>query len=157
MRLTRSLKYIAAVMCSLMVCETSAAQDLMVCGESDGHVYYPQRGLAASRKGTGWTQDRIGGGRLTLSKQGDDVDILYADATGRVKSSRSDGAMVMEVQGGNRSATILVVYPSGIVESYLFYQTANGVAEVVWTQLKSGSETLVEKGGVFRALCRIAG
>lgn len=133
-----------------------SAQAKFVCAESNGRAYFPQQGLVPANK-AGFFDDGIKGGRLTLSGSGNDWDILFTDISGRVTSTVRDGGTVIVLHDTGISMTLAVLYPGGLSESYLFHKLGDGTAEVVWTQLKSGTTTLIEKGALYRAQCKAMG
>ncbi|MCU0896715.1 MAG: hypothetical protein MUC55_04360 [Burkholderiales bacterium] len=130
---------------------SSAAETIATCGASAGKSYYPNTKLA-SRAMTGWTDDKISEGRFTLTQISDKVyDVLFADTTGRVVSSTQDGGRVLLVGKDQDAIAVLVVYPGVSVETYSFYRTNDGKAELAWTQLRFGGT--VDKAGVLTAPC----
>ena len=129
------------------------AEELAVCGASQGHAYYPMAGLLAqsgSKDGGKWHPDSISQGKFTLTRQGDTYDILFADASGAIVSSTADGGSVFLIGRNSEASAFVVNYPGATVETFMFIKSENG-PEVVWSQNKYGSPIL--KVAAFRAPC----
>lgn len=140
------------VICVMLVTSNAAAgKNIAICGASTGYAYYAKAGLMVLNEGgEGWHQDAISNGRITLFSNEGRLDVLYADATGGVKSATADGGQVVLV-GRNAEALVVVVnYPKLLVETYTFRKSANG-AEVIWSSNKYG--TPLPKLGAYRAPC----
>jgi len=130
------------------------AEVLATCGRQDGFSYYPERGPVPKGKG-GWTHDTITAGRTTLSKQGDIFDVLYADATGAVFSSRSEGATIIAIRQTPDELALIVAYPGNTAEVYQFLRNPDSSGELVLTQSKGGPT--IGKGAVFVSKCSFTG
>src|SRR5690348_1271732 len=85
------------------------AREVAVCAASQGRAYYPYRGMMPETQ-AGWKNDGISNGSITLSREGDKWVVLHQDASGKVFSSRNQGALVETVAVSKDSATLLVVY-----------------------------------------------
>jgi len=130
------------------------ADVLATCGRQDGISYYPERGLVPKGKG-GWTPDQISAGRTTLSKQGEEFDVLYADATGAVFSSRAEGATIVAIRQTADELTLIVAYPGNTAEIYQFLRNTDNSGELVLTQSKGGP--MIAKGAVLVSKCTFTG
>jgi hypothetical protein len=127
------------------------AQTVATCGDSAGHAYYPATKMT-SDKNSGWQQDGIRGGRLTLTKvDAKDYDVLYADSMGRVVSSKQDGAAILAVARSGSFITVAVLYAGVSVETYTFYKDRSGRGHVAWTQNRFGGA--IDKISAFVADC----
>jgi hypothetical protein len=125
------------------------AEDIAVCGNSDGYAYYPSAGLMEGKEPE-WTRDPITKGRFTLSRSSSGLfDLLFTDATGAVVSATQDGAKIVRVGQTQQSITILVAYPM-LVETYTFLLSSSG-PEALWTSNKHSTPIL--KAGAYRAAC----
>lgn len=131
----------------------AASQTLAICGSQVGKAYFPASGFVPAGEG-GWHDDRVTGGRTTLSKSpSGDYDILFADATGGTYSSTAEGAVVARVRHEPDESAFLVVYPTtGVVEVYSFVRVASGAREMVLTQSKGGA---IKKFGAYSAPCSV--
>ena len=131
------------------------AEELAVCGASEGYAFYPKAGLAAQNEDAGkWVDDKISGGRLTLTRIGkDEYDLLFSDSTGRIVSAKQDGGVIVPAGGASDTVSLIVVYPgTGVVETYTFLRKADTGAEVIWTSNKGGG-ALIMKVAAYRADC----
>ncbi len=143
--------YLTGIFVGGLLCltEPAGAEDLAVCGRSDGKGYYPSAALRAGEPSI-WTDDPISDGRITLAmRQPNTFDILFSDATGAVVSATQDGASVVRVGQSDVSITVVVVYPM-LVETYTFLNSTDG-PEVLWTSNKHS--TPIVKVGAYRAQC----
>ncbi|MEI6871753.1 MAG: hypothetical protein WCL08_05670 [Verrucomicrobiota bacterium] len=130
------------------------AEVLATCGRQDGISYYPERGPVPKGKG-GWTPDQITAGRTTLSKQGEEFDVLYADATGAVFSSRAEGATIVAIRQTPDELALIIAYPGNTAEVYQFLRNADNSGELVLTQSKGGPT--IAKGAVLVSKCSFTG
>ncbi len=145
-------KLAALIALSAWIPEVANAREIAVCGESEGHSFYPKLGLSSANEDR-WIPDRITGGRITLTETSKgEHDIFYANATGAAGSAKNDGAMVTTLGSVGDSLGVLVAYPdTGQIESYAFIVNADGKAEVMWTVNRYGP--LVRKVSAFKANC----
>jgi len=127
------------------------SQEIAVCHSPKGRAYYPNIGVVPANK-AGWQDDAISGGRYTLTKQGNDLDILYTDATKRVASSKGSGATVLPLRDGVNNFTILVYYQNDTIELYSFMRENSGALSLHVIQSKGG-EALVQKSSIMVAKC----
>jgi hypothetical protein len=127
---------------------SAMAETLATCGASSGHAYYLEQGLV-SRKDAGWAEDKISQGSFSLVKNGEALDILYKDSTGKLASSVSDGGRVIFLGANASNASVLVSYEGVSTEIYTF-DFVNKVS--VWSQHKYGA--LVNKGATYFAKCQ---
>ena len=126
------------------------AEDIAVCGESSGYAYYANRGINQSEN-VGWSEDKISGGKFTLSQ--DDkgqLDLLISDATGRVFSSLSQGSKIFPAISADSSLTVIIVNDQ-LVETYIFQILKNGKFQAMYTDAKA--EAPFPKVSAFIADC----
>lgn len=144
-------RLLLVAICLFIVGAEALSAELAVCGDSKGYGYYPAAGLRLNEEPE-WAEDGISGGKLTLSRSNSgDLDILFADASGRVISTVADGGEVILIDQGKGSLSVLVVYDVSI-ETYTFLKTATG-GEVMWTQNRHSGP--IVKAAIFRASCSL--
>ena len=120
------------------------------CGGSRGHIYLFPGGLVPSDQ-EGWRSDEISKGGIIFTMDGEKADIIMRDAMDRTKSVKEDGAIV-EVLHVNPSASLLngtilimVYYPAGALEHYLFQLDEMGAGRVVWGNAKAAGPIITSK------------
>jgi lipopolysaccharide biosynthesis glycosyltransferase len=67
----------------LLLCffaNNAIGQEVANCKSPKGKAYYFNMGIVPATK-AGWDDDKISGGAITLTKQGNDFDVLYFDVT----------------------------------------------------------------------------
>lgn len=128
------------------------AQVVTRCGTSQGYSYYFSGGYVPADK-SGWTEDTISPGSLSLAINDDEVDLIFSDATGNARSSKAEGATV-QLLAAQATGTIIVIsaYPDGAMEHYFFRLNDSGDGEVVWESLKWNG--LVDKSSLYRSVCK---
>ena len=127
------------------------ATDIATCGASTGYAYDAYRGLH-EEESSGWGEDRIANGQFTLVKnEKGELDLLIAGALG-VSSSVSDGATVIPATISDEAATIVLLYPNRLVETYVFQKLKNGKYQAMWTQAKA--ETPLPRITAFVSDCK---
>lgn len=127
------------------------AEVITRCGASQGYAYYFSGGYVPADK-SGWTEDTISPGSLSLTINGEEVDLIFSDASGIAKSSKAEGATV-QLLAAQEAGTIIVIsaYPGGALEHYFFRLNESG-GEVIWGSLKWNG--MVDKSSLYRAECR---
>lgn len=130
-----------------------AAEDIAQCFNPSGKGYFPYLGIVA-KKSSGWDDEKITGGIVTLSKIGvDEYDIRFVDSTKRIISSKDDGGKVILLYRGEREVSVLVVYRQ-TVEAYNFYVDKTGKAEYTNVISRAGDGVMVSKASVMRGDCQ---
>jgi hypothetical protein len=124
-------------------------QLITTCGPSTGKAYYlePEK--------HGWVDDGISGGEITfLRYPNGDYDLLIKDAAAAL-SARQDGASVVKLFGDDsKLLTLVVVYPTNVVEVYQLTLDVNGRGILIWSNLKNKSPPLgTTRGWVFISNC----
>ena len=74
----------------LMIGSPAGAEVLLHCGASKGKTFYFSYGSQPAE----WIEDRISNGRIILTRDGNDWDILFNDASSQ-SDYRADGATVL--------------------------------------------------------------
>ncbi len=139
----------ALVLVSLAV--SVRAETITRCGASSGHGWYFAGPLVPQGQ-AGWTEDAITKGEFLLISDGDKPDIIATDVAG-TRSSRADGALAMFVPGAKGGfKLVLLVYPAGTVEHFLFRLDTAGNGTVAWGTVRAGG--LIQKSSLFVAKCR---
>lgn len=140
----------AALLLFLASGSNGRAATITRCGESQGYGWYFAGPVVPSNK-AGWQKDGITGGDLTLIFDGDQPDIVYTDAAG-TRSARASGATALSINGAAGYRLIVVLYPAGAIEHYLFNLDAKGNGTVVWGTARSAGP--IQKSSLFVAKCR---
>ncbi|WP_309092766.1 hypothetical protein [Phenylobacterium sp.] len=129
-----------------------AAETLAVCGAVSGRAYYVGKGLVPDDE-AGWTDDRIGNGKITLTRDAKgELDVLFADSTGAISSSRAEGAVVFPGRMASDDAAVIVAYPGASLEIYHFVRDRAGKHRVILVQSKGGTIPIT-KGSVMVGEC----
>jgi len=81
----------------------SWAETVISCGEIKGYAYY--------LGDPDFVPDQARDSSFTLTRDGDAYDVIFYDVTKRPRSSRSEGAKVLQVDRTETSVTIFVGYP----------------------------------------------
>ena len=125
------------------------AEDIAICGASEGYAYDAHRQMN-NNKGE-WSKDSISDGKLTFRKNNDgSLDLLVSSALG-LSSSVEDGAQIIPATISNEAATIVLIYPNRLSETYVFQKLKNDEYQVMWTQAKA--ETPFPRITAFVAKC----
>lgn len=101
------------------------AETLANCGASKGISYFPFSGINL-KKNSGFADDEIKDGIVTLTKQGDKYDILFKDASGILSSSTQDGAEIYPIILNQESIALVSIYPGKALEIYSFWKENDG-------------------------------
>jgi hypothetical protein len=130
---------------------TALAEDIAVCHSPVGKAYYAFDGIVPQSK-AGWQDDAITGGKYTLTRQGNDYDLLYVDATKRVVSTRASGGVVQLLRVGTNNFSALVYYSNSTIEIYSFIKEKSGKNTVHVMQSKGG-DTPLQKSSIMIGRC----
>ncbi len=140
---------LAAVLVALAV--SVRAETITRCGASSGQGWY-FAGPAVPQSEAGWSEDTLSTGEFLLIVDGDKPDIVTTDVAG-TRSSRADGALAIFVPGTKSGfKVVLLVYPAGVVEHFLFQLDRAGNGTVAWGTVRGGG--LLQKSSLFVAKCR---
>ena len=147
------MKVILLVMGMALFSGTAFATDIASCSNPKGKTYYPYLG-AVTKKSSGWTDDRISGGIVKLSKnEQDEFDILFVDSAKRIVSSKEMGGQVVMLNKGENEVSFFVYYPKEVVEVYTFLTNKDGKNEYVHITSRGGDMAMVTKSSIFRGDC----
>ena len=117
----RIVALVAASAISASALAAAEIQTLAQCGASTGKSYYPsERAKRGGGEAAGWVDDKISTGQFTLTRSGDDYDILFADARGAIYSSAGEGALVLKLGEAEDAISVMVHYPETTTEIYTF-------------------------------------
>lgn len=135
----------------LAVATPAAADPIAVCREPVGLAYYHEAGIISSEE-SGWSEDRIGGGVITLaaSKSGP-LDVLFSDATGVPKSARQQGAEIVQLFTAPDSAGFALFYGTELLEIYSFRRDTSGALTLSLQQSRRGP--YIYKESLLVAVC----
>lgn len=135
----------------LFLAQHAAAETITECGASDGTAYYFEGPITPEAE-SGWQKDQISKGEFRLIMDGDQPDIIATDALNRTFSALGDGAAVIELKGTDAHfRLIVVIYPQGAVEHFIFRLDAQGAGKVVWGSAKVGGP--IPKSSLMEATC----
>ena len=143
-RLYQNIVVLFAVPFFLIATEVQA-EVLMHCGSSKGQAYFFNDKIM-NPEPSGWQDDGISKGRIILSKDGEDWDVLFGDALSS-SGYRSDGAAVILLHSSDNFIRIGAFHYnySDIYNFNLKEKT------VVWSSNKSGP--LMGKVAVYFSDC----
>jgi len=120
------LKNILVAFFGVFLCTQASSETIISCGESSGYSYFFEGGLVPKNSAGNWTEDGIKGGGISLVKAGEELDLLYKDASSRLVSTRADGGQVIMLGSHDGIINILVVYPN-ITSEFFTFDTKNKV------------------------------
>ncbi len=132
-----------------------SAKNISVCGGLEGKSYFPNYGMLAklNEAETGWHDDRIGEGKTTVTKIGDEFNILFSDVSGALTSAKDGGAQIfpLPLMTGKDTFSIMVIWPRGpAVETYNFWKDNDGQYKFSLSQVKGG---LIHKQSLLVGSC----
>ncbi len=144
----RAVLLVAAL---LALAGSALADTITRCGASSGQGWY-FAGPVVPQSEDGWSKDTLSKGEFLLIVDGDKPDIVTTDVAG-TRSSRADGALAIFVPGTKSGfKVVLLVYPAGTVEHFLFQLDRAGNGTVAWGTVRGGG--LLQKISLFVAKCR---
>ncbi len=143
----------ATIAVCLVLCATCARAGIVTsCSEPEGYAYY-EKGPFVSKSKAGWVPDRITGGRYILTREGDELDIIYVDAAKRTVSSREDGGKVILVTDKPGTLVLIVNYPEMTIETWVFKIDRDGKGTVMVSMHRYGDSAMIKRTLVMRAPC----
>lgn len=132
---------------------SAQAADIASCSDPSGKGYFPETGIV-KKADSGWADEKISGGITKLTKVGEhEYDILFVDIRKDIISARGDGATVIPLSRGEKSFSVLVVYPGKTAEAYTFLKNASGELEYLYTLNRAGDGALITKASVMQGTC----
>lgn len=135
-----------------LITHQASAETITRCGASKGTGYYFES-PGTPKAQSGWQDDAITKGEFLLILDGDEPDIVSTDATGRTFSARAEGAGAIQLRGSDdHFRLVVVIYPGGAVEHYVFRLDTQGNGKVIWGSAKVGG--LVPLSRLMEAACR---
>ena len=108
------------ILVSSLIAMSAGAEILAVCGPYAGKSYFVEDGVIIQEKDAGWTDDKTSIGSTILTKNDDQFDILFRDATGKTMSAIAEGGTVFTTYRDADKILVVVLYPSTI-ENYGFF------------------------------------
>lgn len=144
---------LVAILIVFFISSTARATDIAACSDPSGKGYFPETGIV-KKKDSGWADEKITGGITKLTKLGEnEFDLLFVDVRSEIISARGDGGTVIPLNRGEKSFSILVVYPGKTAEVYTFLETESGELEYLHTLSRAGDQVLITKASVMRGTC----
>lgn len=114
------------------------SETIVNCSNPKGHTYFRYQGLV-EKELSGWTEDKIAGGKFTVTKNKDeDFDILFFDAKKKITSSRDSGANIFQLSNDGVSFNLLSIYENSTIELYSFWIDNSGEMKFSLSQSKNG-------------------
>ena len=146
-------RQIAFFILAALTAVASWAQSVATCQNPEGYAYFHFSGLVPSEK-SGFVQDQITGGLVTLQKVGPrKYDLLFVDASKRIISATGDGGIVTLVRKGSQDATFIHFYPGRVLEVYTFWVDSKGQSKYDILQSKGGDFMPIHKSSVMVGTC----
>ena len=136
---------------NLFFIQNSHSLTIANCGPSKGISYFTYSGIT-SKEDSGFENDGISEGSVTLSKNSELYDILYKDATGTIASSRQEGAEIYPIILNPLSITLASIYPGEVIEIYSFWIESDGSAKYS-LQASRHTNPLINKSSLFVGDC----
>ncbi len=147
------MKLLATVFALSALVSATSAQTIATCQDPDGYSYYHYSGVVP-KGSSGFTQDKITGGRVSLQKLGaQKYDIVFSDAASQAKSTVADGGEVILLRKGRNDATFGNFYPGGVIEIYTFWVDADGQKKYDLVQSKGGNVNPIHKISILVGMC----
>jgi hypothetical protein len=123
------------------------------CKSPSGYAYYVEGGLV-DKKSSGWTEDKISGGRTILVRESSGTyDIIFSDSMERTISSREDGADIIVVHDSSTRKVLIINYPNNTMETWTFHLDSSGSGFAALSQSKYGVSVTVQKHSLMVAQC----
>lgn len=106
----------------LIAVSAASAEILARCGELKGHAFFAPS-LAVPQAERGWTTDGMTDGQVFITREktstGFLYDIVFKDSTGKTKSLRQQGFVVVAINISTHTIHILGVHTGNITEMYV--------------------------------------
>ena len=148
------LMMLSAPLLILLAAETASAQKRVItnCIGPEGYSYFAEGGLVSTTE-AGWTEGAVSKGSFILTKDGDEYDIIFTDATSRTISSRDDGGRVVALRDAPGTLVLLVAYPIN-VEVWTFKIDGNGNGYVMQSLNRFDPPSpIAQRYSLMRARC----
>lgn len=129
------------------------SQEITTCRSPNGKVYRHYFG-SQDKPGSGWGDDKISNGVITLVQLSDgNFDLLYVDIRNKPISVIQDGAKVVLLRGGPDDITLLTHYPESTTEIYSFFREKDGKVKYTVLTSRTGPDTFAPKSSVMVGDC----
>ena len=129
---------------------TAHSEVVTVCGASKGYSFFFPGHLVPNDQ-SGWHEDQVSPGKIILTVEGDNIDVIFSDAQG-TKSAHSQGGIVKFMPGSaDGFFGIMVFYSAGAMEHYIFQIDKTGKGVVAWGTSRYGG--VIQKSTLFTAAC----
>ena len=130
----------------LIFYSNSFAAVITSCGGSQGYSFCFRSGLAPDDQ-EGWQPDKISKGEIIFTMDEEKPDIIIRDALDITRSVKEGGALVKVLHEEPSKGTILlmVYYPAGAMEHYLFQLDKKGAGQLVWGTAKAAGPIITNK------------
>lgn len=145
------VQFLFRLLVTFLVASPSFAESLSIsCGESQGYAYYFEGGVV-DKASSGFSKDAISGGKITLNvNEKGEGDILTIDATGAIKSAKSQGAQVIVLPTSGTGVNWMAMYSDGTLEVYSYNGNTNKVA----SYRNTVGNPVVAKNSLFISDCQ---
>jgi len=124
----------------------ASADVVTVCGGSKGYAYFFPGGVVPPDD-EGWGPSQIPKGQIIFTMDGEKPDIIIKDALNVTRSVKEHKALVEVLHADSEKGTILIMvfYPAGALEHYLFQLDKKGTGRVVWGTAKATGPIITSK------------
>ena len=129
------------------------AQEITTCRNPSGKSFFHYSGIVGKAQ-SGWTDDKITGGVVTLVKGRDNkFDMLYLDVRGKPISMMQDGADIRLLRLSPDTITLLAYYQGNTTEIYSFFSEKDGKNRYTVLTNKTGGGVYLPKSSLLVGEC----
>ena len=143
------LTTILSALIAIFYSVAASSQSLLDCGPNTGYTYYFAGGYVPADM-AGWQQDGISNGQFSLILRGEELDVLFLDASGSLVSAQADGGQIYPLHISDTAVSVLVIYPLDVVEVYQFDLSSKSYT---LSSVKYG-DAPIRKAGTLAGKCR---
>lgn len=127
------------------------AENIASCRDPAGKSNYFFFG-GTSKRLSGWDDDKITGGIISLQLKNGELDLTFTDVRKRIYSARAEDGVVQLFRTAPDNFTVLVYYEQSTFEIYTFLKEKDG--NLVMHQLQSkGGLNQIHKSSLLVAKC----
>ena len=112
------------------------AETIASCGPSQGQSYFPYLGQFMDKNTSGWQEDKIANGKVSVTLTDKEFDIMFVDILGDINSHKEQGAKLsLQLIGGN-FFSIQSTFRGQTIEIYSFWRNNEGDFKYSFNQTK---------------------
>jgi hypothetical protein len=136
---------------SSLVCAQTT--DIATCRNPSGKAFRHFSG-AQEKNGSGWSDERISNGVITLVKTADgSFDMLYVDVRNKPISVTQDGAKVVLLRISDTDLSLLAHYQGATTEIYTFFKERDGKNRYSVMTSRTGPNAFAPKSSLMVGDC----